>query len=144
MKLKKSRKYINNTDFKTISLYNILHGFLWYRVVSVTNHKLTFIIVTNCLCSVYLSVPTTCLCILFCHHDKSQKHHRLISSLILFGSHRIVITTYHHLMPCRDCQESIASARCQDSITVILFHHPLFLYRITLFECQLVTRDVQY
>ena len=52
-------------------------------------------------------------------------------------------------MLCRDCQESIASARCQDSITVILFQadistHPLFLYRITLFECQLVTRDVQY
>ena len=47
-------------------------------------------------------------------------------------------------MLCRDCQESIASARCQDSITVILFHHTLFLYRITLFECQLVTRDVQY
>ena len=73
---------------------------------------------------------------------------RLRNTIVLLA-HRIVIMTYHHLMLCRDCQESIASARCQDSITVILFQadistHPLFLYRITLFECQLVTRDVQY
>ena len=52
-------------------------------------------------------------------------------------------------MLCRDYQESVASARCQGSITVILFHadissHPLFPHRYALFQCQLVTRDAQY
>ena len=118
--------------------HNTLHEFLWYRVVSVTNHKSTFIIVTNRLCSVYLFVSTSCLYVLFCHHDASQEHHRLISSFTTFGSHRIAITTYHHLMLCRDCQEPVASARCQDSTTVILFQpdistHPFFLRRYALF-----------
>ena len=104
---------------------NILHKCIWYRVVSVPNHKLGVIIVTNRLRSVYLFVSPTCLYTLLCHHNTPQKHHRLIISFIPFGSHRITITTHHHLMLCCDCQESIASARTPSSSFYSMLTYPL-------------------